>query len=341
MAKIRKRFRDLGVNNREDCKRLVAEDWKESLNVRAEGAAGEEENITNVQFKFCFNKSAIQSDIRLPLEYETNIASFMEKIECQPVINFDDLEPFEPIELLDFEVERYKPFGLPPMSQYDPVFQEKKLRPGCEYESTIRQLAGEPDLEKTQMAAHEQMELLKSAQKEIVSAANVAAPASFVKPLDYSVDLLVRTHPTLREYCREVACVEVEPESALYPLQKERVMPKDEVELKNAKSDADASFVKTLSKSISGAFINTNDVPTYDLPGNFGVRVIETMPTDMRNVHIDQMNNLTLGFNCDSRPAYVPGLLEKPDNNDYLTDEESDDAADFEVKVPELGQLLN
>lgn len=68
------------------------------------------------------------------------------------------------------------------------------------------------------MAAHEQMELLKSAKKEIVSAANVAAPASFVKPLDYSVDLLVRTHPTLREYCRQVSCVEVDPESALYPL---------------------------------------------------------------------------------------------------------------------------
>lgn len=59
LAKIRKRFRDMGVNNREDCKRLVAEDWKESLNVRAEGEEGEQENITNVQFKFCFNKSGI------------------------------------------------------------------------------------------------------------------------------------------------------------------------------------------------------------------------------------------------------------------------------------------
>jgi len=161
------------------------------------------------------------------------------------------------------------------------------LRPGCEYESTIRQLAGEPDLEKTQMAAHEQMELLKSAKKEIVSAANVAGPASFVKPLDYSVDLLVRTHPTLREYCKQVSCAEVDAESALYPLKKDRIMPKDEIELRNAKSEEDASFTKTLSKSISGAFINTNDVPTYDLPGNFGARVIETMPTDMRNVYID------------------------------------------------------
>jgi hypothetical protein len=32
--------------------------------------------------------------------------------------------------------------------------------------------------------------------------------------------------------------------------------------------------------------------------------------------------------------------MEKPDTNDYLTDEESDEAADFEVKVPELETLL-
>ena len=214
------------------------------------------------------------------------------------------------------------------------------MRPGCEHESTSRQLAGEPDLEKTQMAAHEQMELLKSAKKDIVSAANVAMPPSFVKPLDYSVDLLVRTHPTLREYCKQLSCAEVDAEYHLHPLPKGRIQPKDEIELKNAKKDEDVSFVKTLSKSISGAFVNTTDVPTYDLPGNFGVRVIETMPTDLRNVFIDQRSNIELGYTCDSRRAVVPALLEKPDHNDYLTDEESDEAADFEVKVPELDQLL-
>lgn len=45
------------------------------------------------------------SDLKLPLEYETNIASFMETIECSPVINFDDLVVFEDIEALDFEIE--------------------------------------------------------------------------------------------------------------------------------------------------------------------------------------------------------------------------------------------
>jgi hypothetical protein len=32
--------------------------------------------------------------------------------------------------------------------------------------------------------------------------------------------------------------------------------------------------------------------------------------------------------------------MEKPDQNDYLTDEESDEGADFEIKVPDLGELI-
>jgi len=44
----------------------------------------------------------------LPLEYETNIASFMEKIEAAPVSSFDDIEEFEDIEQLDFEIMKYK-----------------------------------------------------------------------------------------------------------------------------------------------------------------------------------------------------------------------------------------
>mmetsp|Transcript_31597 Transcript_31597/g.48311 ORF Transcript_31597/g.48311 Transcript_31597/m.48311 type:complete len:119 (-) Transcript_31597:97-453(-) len=65
------------------------------------------------------------------------------------------------------------------------------------------------------------------------------------------------------------------------------------------------------------------------------------MPTDFRIVHIDQKNNLPLGYVCDERESNVPLVLEKPDNNDYLTDEESDEAADFEIKVPELDSLIN
>lgn len=100
---------------------------------------------------------------------------------------------FDPLEVLEFESENYSSFEVPPMSMYDPAFREQPHRPGCEYESIIRQRAGEPDLEKTQMDAHEQMRMLKQDKKDIVSGAIVNMPKSFLKPLDYSIDLLVRS----------------------------------------------------------------------------------------------------------------------------------------------------
>ena len=137
-----------------------------------------------------------------------------------------------------------------------------------------------------------------------------------------------------------MSCTEVDPEYHLYPSKRDRVMPKDEIELKNVKTESDKDFVATLTKTISGAFVSTNDVPTQELPGNFGVRVVETMPTNMRNVFIDQRSNMDVGYSCDNRPTIIPAIMEKPDTNDYLTDEESDEAGDFEVKVPELDTLL-
>ena len=39
--------------------------------------------------------------------------------------------------------------------------RELQKRPGCDYESVLRQKAGEPDLEKVQMAVFEQAKLVK------------------------------------------------------------------------------------------------------------------------------------------------------------------------------------
>jgi hypothetical protein len=42
--------------------------------------------------------------------------------------------------------------------------------------------------------------------------------------------------------------------------------------------------VMNMTRSVSGAFINTLDVATQFLPGNFGIRIIETMPTNLSEV---------------------------------------------------------
>lgn len=184
------------------------------------------------------------------------------------------------------------------------------------------------------------MELLKKDKKDIVSGANVAMVATFLKPVDYSIDLLVRSHPTLREYTHQVSCSEVEPEYYLHPMKKERLPLMDEILLKNSKKDKDISLVSSLTKTVGGAFVNDLKVSIHELPGNFGVRVIETMPTNVRSVFVDQRNNIAMEYRCDYRFSYVPALLPKPDVNDYLTDEESDEGADFEVKVPVLDELI-
>ena len=115
----------------------------------------------------------------------------------------------------------------------------------------------------------------------------------------------------------------------------------DEILLKNSKKEKDVSLVSSLTKTVGGAFVNDLKVSIHELPGNFGVRVIETMPTNIRSVFIDQRNNIGLEYKCDYRISEVPIMLSKPDENDYLTDEESDEGADFEVKVPQLDDLLD
>ena len=110
--------------------------------------------------------------------------------------------------------------------------------------------------------------------------------------------------------------------------------------LKNSKKEMDVTLRSTLTKTVGGAFVNDLKVSSQDTPGNYGVRVIETMPTNIRDIFIDQRNNIALEYRCDYRESLVPELLKDPDLNDYLTDEESDEAAGFEVGMPELGELL-
>jgi len=162
LTKLKKAFELNAITNRKECKKWVAEDWKQAAltNISSDDPSALE-NIENIRYTMSFTREVVAPDLLFPLEFETNIASFMEKIDAQPVISFDDLEPYETIEQLDFEIEKYKVFDLPPVSSFDPKFSDKSWRPGCEYECAIRQRAGEPDLEKTQMRAHEEMEKLK------------------------------------------------------------------------------------------------------------------------------------------------------------------------------------
>jgi hypothetical protein len=47
--------------------------------------------------------------MKLPLMFEASMSSFIEKVEADPPISFDDMEPFDAIEHLEFESEFYNP----------------------------------------------------------------------------------------------------------------------------------------------------------------------------------------------------------------------------------------
>ncbi len=42
--------------------------------------------------------------------------------------------------------------------------------------------------------------------------------------------------------------------------------------------------VVNMNRSLGGAYVKTLDVETQYMPGNFGVRVIETMPTNLSDI---------------------------------------------------------
>jgi len=79
-----------------------------------------------------------------------------------------------------------------------------------------------------------------------VSAANVEGPSGFMKPFDYSIELVIRNHPTLRIYCQQFDCTEVDPSCHLWPKKLDRIEPKDEIQLRNLKKDNDKEFAATI-----------------------------------------------------------------------------------------------
>lgn len=60
-------------------------------------------------------------------------------------------------------------------------------------------------------------------------------PTGFTKPIDFSVDLLVKEHPTLREYTKQSNSTEVDTEFNLAPQKRTRQQQSDEISLVNAK----------------------------------------------------------------------------------------------------------
>ena len=167
-------------------------------------------------------------------------------------------------------------------------------------------------------------------------------PRGFTKPIDFSVDLLVKEHPTLREYPKLRGTTEVDPDFNLAPYKRTRCENNDEIMLVNTKVRQDnnaTGYNLGLSKTVSGIPVNNLDIPSQYLPGNFGVRVIEIMPTSISDIYRGR-KNAYVNFSCEQDKSVVPNLMEAPAHVDYLTDDESDEGNNFDLKMPDLDELV-
>ena len=85
---------------------------------------------------------------------------------------------------------------------------------------------------------------------------------SFLKPLDYSLDLIIKMHPSIREYQSLRRQTEVDPDYHLASaFLRERQEPRDELQLRNNLAKSQVT-ITNMNRSVAGAFVNTMDVMT-------------------------------------------------------------------------------
>ena len=77
----------------------------------------------------------------------------------------------------------------------------------------------------------------------------------------------------------------------------------------NKESGIVSAYAIGATKSAAGNFINTLEIPTMNLPGNFGVRAIEVMPTNLSDVWRDRKNT-QLAYVCLEEFIKVPEIMD-------------------------------
>jgi len=189
--------------------------------------------------------------LKLPVEYDLGVTTFKEQVDAIDINSFDDLVAYTPLELLDYEVHKYEPQQIPSYFNYFPTEDTKPLRPGAEYEYSIRGTRGDPELED---------------KKVELKFANM--PATMLVPLDYKQEKLVIPNSQLRVYSKVEKFSEIDVEHHLQPRVRNEKELLDEI-------SANHRFVESDSELFS----------KY-VPGNVGPRVIKRLTTKISDFNV-------------------------------------------------------
>ena len=181
-------------------------------------------------------------------------------------------------------------------------------------------------------------------------------PRSFNRPILYDVDLLIRFHPVIRNFLRLMGSTEADPDYYLAGLPRPRLEIRDELYMQTNKSkynfdsalstDYPGYKVVNMNRSVGGSYLNTLDVECAQLPGNYGVRLVESFPS-MFALDYRHRKSVSKGQKCLEDIYKVPDILLSPAKTDIPPeDEDSEEEVDhnkmpFTIKIPDLKDLIN
>lgn len=81
------------------------------------------------------------------------------------------------------------------------------------------------------------------------------------------------------------------------------------VNAKGGQENGTLAYTLNLNKTACGIPVNNLDIPTQFLPGNFGVRVIDIMPTSISAVYRERQNAHP-NFACEQEKEIMPSLMD-------------------------------
>lgn len=182
------------------------------------------------------------------------VASFKETMEPTEINAFDDLVEYPIIEVLDYELNKYEPIAIPAYYNYFPIEDTKPLRPGAEYEYSMRGIRGDPQIGD------------KKPEERFVS-----TPATMTAPLEYNNERLVIPNPLLRVYINSEKFSETDVDNPLKPGVRPAVDVQDEISLNH--------------KFVDQRRILLNKY----LPGNIGTRIARRIQTRISDFFISPL----------------------------------------------------
>ena len=176
---LKNRLADFGVTSRKKARNFVEQDWK----------TAEMTGIGNSDFiGFTVPDVEIFSNRLFPQQDEGDTSQFRELIEIEPMTAFDDLEPFDLIEIQDFELVGHKDYEAPAGAHYLPIENFRDYRATAEEEYFVSTKRGE------ELEAPNGYEI-----PDICLKRGVTDPVA-----------QVRKHPTIRNYCSLATRTETE-----------------------------------------------------------------------------------------------------------------------------------